>query len=895
MIKRRLSRIIEYTLPGVLAAALFGIVLFVNGLWPFGRDTIDYYDMAQWAMPFYYHNYDELHGLKSFLFDWYTNLGRVIPGLNEPSLTDLILCLLPRNMLLEYMSVMMAFRIGIAAAFMGIFIRYVNKDMPYMFRLIISAGYGLCGFVLINYTVPQWLDMMAVVPLILMFSQIALREGRILGLSLSIFMIMILDYYFTIQTLMFVFLAGGAFLLIIGKKQKGELYVVRFALGVLGGLGLSAFSWIPDILSNMTSARFGNGVDDGGLAKTYLEILRSVQPAYMSRWFTLLGLAFPTALVLVGMGKRFARKEYRSLAFGIVCIFMTTAQLFVESIHLILHFGSYVDYPMRNGFLIYCVISGLAVGYYEADKDRTAGAIGIATDVITSFVIVVLFVRWYENSGEISDHTVLMFTMGFMAVCAVADVVLIALRRGRGCICIWIAEMLIFGIIMIGKPAYISAYGNDPEQEGEYIRITDQLTEQFGTKLATGYDAATRRIKNPDTSLNANYGVVMRRETLSGWTNLATSDQIGGAVSMGYSSQFTRILDSGGNIFFDTMLHITEAISCMNLDDRLYEKTASADVVIDHITGEKDSYGLYRNRFSLPFAMPVRDSMRLFDNTSDVVDLVNAYSSALGCPDKIAEKVDEKPDILSSNGHEISTYHIRVAGNKTLYFTGSCVDTDYYNTIISVNGSVVPVPGIKETDNYLFPAHFNNNTVELGSFTDEDIVVSIDMDITDPGQKYDNFFYEIDTDALGRLCDDPDIHEEVIQGPRSLDITVDYEGDYDGILIPVSYNKGWSADADGREADIENANGLFMFIKAPDTETIHMSYFPPYMRTGVFIAVLSAVCLAGTVIHGMRGRIYPAAADRILSYTYICAYAVAFMIIYAIPIIYAIKSVMFST
>ena len=84
--KERENHIAEYLLPALIAGALFMVILALNALWPFGRATIDYYDMAQWSDLFYYHNYDELRGIKSFVYDWYLNLGREIPGLSEPSL-----------------------------------------------------------------------------------------------------------------------------------------------------------------------------------------------------------------------------------------------------------------------------------------------------------------------------------------------------------------------------------------------------------------------------------------------------------------------------------------------------------------------------------------------------------------------------------------------------------------------------------------------------------------------------------------------------------------------------------------------------------------------------------------------------------------------------------------
>lgn len=891
------KKIIEYIIPSVTAGLIFLMILFIKGMWPFGPSTIDYYDMGQQAVPYYYHNHDELFGLKSFVFDWYTNLGRVIPGLSEPSLFDLLFYIVPRDMILESMSLLMMFKIMVMALTMNLFITYINGRLPFTYRVMISAGYGLCGFVLINYTIPQWIDMASIVPLVLLFSQKALKEGRFAGLAVTIFLIMIDDYYFTLQALMFVFLIGGAYIATGRLFRKGEekLYVTRLLAGVAIGLGISSFSWVPDIAYNLTSARFSIGSDEDGILEAYMSLLDSVQPSYLSRWFSLLGIAFCAALTVCGIIICIRKKRFATVIFCLVCLFMVTSQLFVESIHLILHFGSYVDYPVRNGFMIYCVFAGIAAGLYEGrgneDDIRSHRMILLGAQILVPVIFAYAFSAWYSGHAGISDHTIFLISAGIMALCFAQDVFLVSYRGGRYgkyCFCMWAAQLLIFGIIMIGKPIYDSGYADDPEQEGEYIRITRQLVSGFGDRLPVGDDAATLRIKNPDTSLNSNYGMIMRRETLSGWTGLATADQITGAVAFGYSNQFTRMLDSGGTIFSDALMHITDVVSRQEQDDRLYEKIASLPVVTDHMTGETAEYHLYKNRFVMPYAIPVVDSTKLIDPDIDIVRFINSYAYAIGADRDIAAYVIQKPATSNEKGHETYSCEIRTDGKKTLYLKGNCMDKDYYNTRISVNGRAVKIPGIKEYDNELFPAHFNNNTVELGSFEDETASVFIDMDVSDPEMKFEYSIFAIDTEALADLCHKLSaVNETVSLGRRSIDISIDGNpGSYEGVLVPVSYNDGWSAVSDGDAVKIRDVSGLFMYVPAAG-RNIHMTYFPVFMKTGIIISAVFAVAFAALVLASRKKEPAVCTADTLLSYVYILSFAAVFAIIYLIPVISA--------
>lgn len=897
MLKKQ-TRTVEYLIPALLCGIIYTVILAINGLWPFGKQTIDYYDMAQWADLFYYHNYDVLHGTKSLIYDWYTSLGRVIPGLNEPSLFDLLFYFVPRDMILECMSLLMLVKIMFAAFFMGIFICYVNEDMPYIYRMVLSAGYGLCGFVLVNYTVPQWIDMAAIVPLVLMYAQKALKTGRFIGLTATVFLLMIDDYYFTIQTLIFVFLIGGVYILLgrMSGESGKELYVSKLAAGIIFGIGLSSFSWVPDVAFALSSARFGNGTQ-GGIIDTYVSILNNIQPAYLSRWFSLLGLAFPTALAGFGIVRKLKGRKIIPVVFALVCIIMVTAQLFLESIHLILHFGSYVDYPVRNGFMIYCVMAGLAAGLYDVATDekqygRMVTPVGIVTGLLIISAVVWGFRKWYTGQPYISDHTVLILTMAIMLVLSAAHLLLIGLGRCRlseVCIYLWIMEALIFGQIMIGKPLYDSGYGNDPEQNGEFIRITDQLVEGFGDKLLTGEDAATLRVKNPDTSLNANYGSVMRRETLSGWSNLATPDLISGAVSLGYSSQFTRTLDSGGTVFSDMLLHITDVISHDKLDDKLYDKIASVNVEIDHMTGRRLDYSLYKNRFEIPFAMPVVSVPENDNSDIGVAGVINSYAESMGYDGVMASSVSEKPVISERAGHFISEYTIDITGNKTLYYVGNCVDSDYYNTHITVNGTNIKIPSINENDNELFPAHFNNNTVELGSFSDETVSVSINMDQTDPQEKYDYYIFELDRDALSKLCGSLQ-KSRVTRGGNSLDIiTYDLPKQYSGILVPVSYDSGWSAEVNGKKEEVRNVNGLFMYVPVKEgINEIHMSYFPKYMKQGMVISLVFLVIFVYVIQVKRMAESKTIPIDKFFGTVYSFATIAILLLIYIIPTVFAV-------
>ena len=63
-------------IPAAITLALYAAVLIIKGIYPFGTNLIDYYDMGQTNAPLYYHIWDFLHGRSALFYDWYINLGQ---------------------------------------------------------------------------------------------------------------------------------------------------------------------------------------------------------------------------------------------------------------------------------------------------------------------------------------------------------------------------------------------------------------------------------------------------------------------------------------------------------------------------------------------------------------------------------------------------------------------------------------------------------------------------------------------------------------------------------------------------------------------------------------------------------------------------------------------------
>lgn len=1064
-----------YLLPPAITLVIYSIILAVKGIYPFGGNTIDYYDMAQQIAAFYYHVYDALHGTKGFFYDWYTALGvnmaMSTSGCSNISPFNLFFLLIRRSSLLKSLSVFNGLKLMCMSFTMYFYLRRTHEKTPEFFRVAASAGYSFCGFVLVLYITNQWVDIAVMFPLIMYFYDRLMKTGKMAGYVITLAITLIASYYLGFMILIFVFLYTGLMLaeekLLPGRpasagKGSGRpgnesvadncLHITELGIGTVLSLVLSSFIIIPQLTQMLGSARFhnGNGSESTGIIGKYLEILSHVKGDYTTRWWSLLGISFMSAVIATGLifcirrrligggavetedngkadetenngkpaetenngkpaetednGKPAEVKNgfgmtmtdilrYRPVLTTVLLILMMVLELFFESINLIWHFGSYVQYPIRNGFIIYFVFAYLSCYFAgemyckedreDADsenagiKDPEAGRAGSGRPYL-SFIFTVtgflVFIAFYRNHPGMQLRSVFHMTSAIMAAAFVFYFVLLnieelkkplhllkkdmveeeektALERRKSARYRWAAgvivfEVLCYGFLLFGKPDFITGYSEEPEQNGEYINISEQLREKYGLEREFLY-----RVKNPDESLNANYGLVLMQPALSNWTHMIAPGEQEGAAAWGYSIQFTRLLDSGGTVFSDALLGIRKVISAAAVDEDLYERVPDKDTVtVDMLNGDQKAYTMYQPRYSLPFGVVIdadkdtREAMEKALGRKDTAALHNLVYKAMlesadtgmkngdGISGQASEggaQGDNEPAHWliregSVKGEDVSVDETRtktsrevtieagIGGRSALYLMGSGGDREFANCTIemidadpTVDGvnekGYITIPTIGDPGNIYYPAHFNNNAVYLGCFEDETVRIKVTMD-TEKGEDFKIDLMSLSMDAMDELCGmyPPELDSRIAAGNRTLSFTVDTgdsAGDSAVMLLPLTYDKGWKIIRNGHRVRASSMAGLFTAIPLEAGEnTVTMKFTPPGALAGTIISlvslILSAVYMAIMRIkkdtlkvqaESTYGRI-----SDVIAPVYIGVFAAAVLFMYIVPVVYGI-------
>src|SRR5574344_3073985 len=124
-------KIKPYAIPGLITLIGVILILVFRGIWPFGSNRIDYFDNMQQVAPLYAHLWDWMHGKASIWFDWYTgfgtNVSMSISAFSMLSPSNLLLYLVPRNLILESISILTVVKMVFMSVSMYVLL---NKRFP---------------------------------------------------------------------------------------------------------------------------------------------------------------------------------------------------------------------------------------------------------------------------------------------------------------------------------------------------------------------------------------------------------------------------------------------------------------------------------------------------------------------------------------------------------------------------------------------------------------------------------------------------------------------------------------------------------------------------------------------------------------------------------------------
>ena len=241
-------------------------VMLVSGYEPFGQYSMLYSDMYHQYYPFFVEFRRVLRSGGSLLYSWNVGLGMDYLGLISYYLAsplNLLSVLVPEGWVLEYFSLMMPVKLGLAGLFFAIFLKQLFRKDDFSIS-IFGGFYGVCAWALGFQWNIMWLDTFALLPLVVLGMVSLLRDQKFILYTLSLFLAVFANYYIGFFVCIFIFLLFFIYEICRWqgwKKFFGDL--CRIALFSLLAIGMTAILELPAFAALQTTQSSVNKFPEG--------------------------------------------------------------------------------------------------------------------------------------------------------------------------------------------------------------------------------------------------------------------------------------------------------------------------------------------------------------------------------------------------------------------------------------------------------------------------------------------------------------------------------------------------------------------------------------------------------------------------------------------------------
>lgn len=952
-------KILGYLFPGLITLLVMLIVLAAKGIWPFGSNRIDLFDNMQQVAPLYAHLWDAMHGKASIWFDWYTGLGTnvsmSISAFSMISPFNIFLYLCPRDYILEFISILTVIKTFVMSVTMYAFINRRYNELSYSVKALFAVVYAFCGYVLLYASCfTPWMDIVALFPLLMMALDVLEKTGKKLFYILMVAVMFIINYYLAAMSLVYILLVGGMYLIFRCDRKQRREKAWDLGIGTFTGIALSAFVLIPVFAQLSQSQRTGN---TDSLTSQYLSWIsnptfRSFSLGEFERIMMFYGMGLFFVIIFTGIHRTMKAAGYKRNTearkfnwYAISLIVIVIVQAVAEGTNIIWHFGSYNGYTLRNGYIIAFTLICLACAYadevFAYDKPDKIKAV---IQAIVTFIACAVMAVVYDKLPVNSYVAAFIFFIAVFAVMLILHIVGVVVMRNGYKISIVISlvavEVFIGAFSMTGPPKF---YTYAPYQYGNYVQLAVNATNNLEIS-----ESPVDRITNPDLSLNANYPLIMKRGSLSSFTAALQKDTQKQTVRWGHSKYFLWALDSGGTVFSDALLHITEAVNVNKLDSSLYtlEKQGTGDC----------EYDLYKANYQLPFAMVTNSNISLIDfnrdytklnaissgdatendynwntTTKDWIYLHNLMYSALsGNSEKlvteygefagakvyqVGESQVEDINAASDNSatdrptqqtHVVKTYKDTIKGRQAVYVSvadynigtsDANVSQLFRSLTITVNGKQIDIPTIGNAENKYYTTDYNNGLIYIGTFTDEEVEVQLDFarPLDNNGDvSVDRYIFTmggIDLDKMSAFCAMYDNKQsEVTYTNNSVTVKVNGSKTDNYAIVPIIKSDNWKVTVNGKECETKDIAGLFTGVAVNEGENeIVFTFSPATKNKALLISVLVLiVMIILMVVNHYKKICVPEWMKKCAGGIYMFIIAVLAVVMFAVPLIASI-------
>ena len=231
-------------------------VMLISQYAPFGQYSMLYSDMYHQYYPFFVEFRRAIRSGDGLLYTWSVGLGMDYLGLIAYYLAsplNLLSVIVPEAILLDYFSLLVPVKLGLASLFFAVFLKK-TFDRDDLSIAVFGTLYGLCAWALGYQWNIMWLDTFALLPLVVLGMLALMREKKFVLYTLTLFLSVFANYYIGLFVCIFVFLLFFLYQICRWQGWKrffGDLF--RIACFSLLAIAMTAILELPAFTALQTT------------------------------------------------------------------------------------------------------------------------------------------------------------------------------------------------------------------------------------------------------------------------------------------------------------------------------------------------------------------------------------------------------------------------------------------------------------------------------------------------------------------------------------------------------------------------------------------------------------------------------------------------------------------
>lgn len=916
---------IDYFIAPVIVTLILLTVYAIKGVYPFGQNTIAYYDMPTNHVTGFSWLWDVLHGKAGLYLNWNEGLGMSMATVGDVFYPlNWFFLFTSRDGILYALSFLLMIKLELISFTMSY---YCKKHFDSTLITVCTGMlYTFSGYVLQYYTNIFFLDFVIMFPLIVFTLEKLINEHKCLWFTILMFFVFICNIQLVFM--LCIYLVFKVYILLKGIPDEDKGKSLRlFAISIIIAVLTACFVIIPEYFQLISSVRMENSE-----SFDYIGAMRNVYNYFRRhKQFMMFGNEIAVAVLILILLKK--KKTIQKYFYNIAMIVLLGLPIIHEGITLLWHAGSYKHFPIRFGYMLSfecLVLFGKVMKNEEQINikyiSRIAKLVGVAAIPFVAYVLYGFFKEFLEvGIGNLNAyHSYWVYFLTLVGVYFIilliypqssrsfALIMLVVIQSSLGCYGLVAPEIANFDYFRIN---YVK----------NSINLRNQLDGEYNG-----------RIKLDMSDYDPNDGMIIGQPTVAYWSyGISNNTESELRNNMRYDGASTCVSGTGGTVFTDALLGTKKIVTSSTADEFLYKKSNIGDCIYDY-------------KYEIPFGIILDDKneglsdeskgfehnnelFRMLTNEQDeLIDIKDADSLVNGRVELSNEEVDEinalyvkyGPDdayvipedsensvslkedetdteIEASNdakkkeesSSKLKKYDISipVRGKETLYlaanedFSGSLFlmieDRPFYTESFITHGS------------YTYPNDVYNGIVSLGSSEDENLDITIYTENDNlNGLEIGALNLELFSKGISKIKSNQEL--TVNFGKRSM--YVEGNAKQAGILfLPVGYSDNWHAKINGETVPVNPIiNDAFISVDVPEGDIdIEFVYLPNGLIMGLILTGSGIVVAIIFTIFIKKGisleNKYKMIIDKVFLYGYYAIVGVLFIVMYVIP--FAIK------